>query len=404
MCDFMLIFTIFALFAGWSGYLVLGVLEPLLEEVLHDTPLAVLTLVMSPLHTFWKIPGCRSKGLAIVDAVSTTCCYACASSKSWGQAAVTWLGPICGVAFVTSCNTVMHVCKFLKRRAMSAADIVVQDSSIHTHARQHWWGSVSPSWHRLKGTFLSNRQDICHKASVQKEDQQPGTDAAAHTPFKIKLQPARVLRFMGAKEDEPAAVVHLAGDPTAMGAAHLAVAKQGSAALQGDDVQSDLLKAHRARSADPVSHRAAGDGPAAEPDQTAHSDVKLNKRARREAKKAAKAAAAVDEGEADIAPVMLAANEEDDAVVEAEPVKAVSPASPAHGRPVVPTSLTAQGAAATEEAAWERVHHKQDRRSQKRVAGVLMGFLSRVITHVPAAYSFMNECRAACCSKHVDCM
>ena len=267
---------------------------------------------------------------------------------------------------------------------MSAAGVLDRDNSIHTYARQRLWCSVSPSWHRLKGIFLRNRQDITQKASDQNDDQQQGTDAAAYTPFKIKLHPVRVL--MGSKEDKPATVLHLAGNPQAATSAHPAAAKQESSALQGDDVQSDLLKAHRAKPADLAPHGAASSDPAVDPDQAANGGVRLNKRARREAKKAAKAAAAADEGEADIAPVMLAAHEEDDAAAEAEPVKVVAPAS--HDEAWVSTSLTAQDVAAAEVSAWEEVHHKQDRRSRKKhVTGMLMEFLSAIIMHVLGACS-----------------
>ena len=370
----------------------LDMFEPLIEEVLYDTPLAMVTLVVSPLYTFWKIPGWRRKCLAVLDTISAKCCCTCAWSVSWGQAAVTWLGYICGVTLVTSCNTMIHTFKYLQRRAMSAAHILVKDSSIHTYAEQRLWGSVSLSCHRLKGIFSCRRQDITLKASVQKGDQQPGTDAAAHSPWKIKLQPDRVLRFLGSKEDEPA-TVHLAENQEAATSVHPAAAKHELAALRGDDVQSALLKAHRAKSADPVSHRAASSGLAAEPDQAANGGVKLNKRARREAKKVAKAAATEVESEADIAPVMLIAHDEDDAEAKAEPVKSVAPASPIHDEPQVPAlSLTAQDAATAKASAWEEVSHKQDRHSSKEhAAGMLMNYLSSVIMHVLAAGSFMPQ-------------
>ena len=382
--------------AGLLGYLVLDVLEPLWEEVLFDTPVAIVDIAASLLHMFWKIlwkiPGWRSEGLAIVDTVSIECCCACAWCNSWGQTAFTWLGPICGVAFVTSCDTLGHTCKYLQRCAMSAADILDRHNSIHTYAQQRVWGSVLPPWHCLKGIFLRIRQEVTHKASVQKHDQQPETDAAARLPFKIKLQPVRVLRFLRSNQDKLATALHLAENPQASTSVHPAATKHESAALRGNDGQSDLLKAHRGSSADPVPHRAASNGPAAVPDQAANGDFKLNKRARREAKKAAKAAAAVIEGEADIAPVMLAAHQEDDAEVEAEAVTAVTPASPARGAPRVAANLKAQDVAAAKGPAWEEVHHKQDRRSSKQpVAGVLTELLSTIIMHVLAACSFMAQ-------------
>ena len=382
---------------GIFVYLVLDVVEPLWEEFLCGIPLAIVDIAASPLHTFWKIPGWRCKGLSIVDIVSTQCCCACAWFNSWGRAAVTWLGPICGVAVVTSCSTVAHTCKYLQRCAMSAAGMFDKDSSIRTNAQQYLQCSASPTWNRLKGIFLRNRKDITHKASVQMDDQQPSTDAVARMPFKIKLQPVRLLRFMGQTEDEPGTVLHLAGDPQAATSAHPAAAKHKSAALQGDDVQSDLLKAHGAKSAGHVPHRAASNSPAADPDQAANGDVKLNKRSRREAKKAAKAASAADEGEADLTPVMFAAHEEDGAAVKAEVVKAAAPATPTHDELWGPISLTAQDAAAAAEGStWEKVHRKQDRRSRrKHVTGESMHFLSAVIMHVLAAWSFTTQSSCA---------
>lgn len=134
-----------------------------------------------------------------------------------------------------------------------------------------------------------------------------------------------------------------------------------SAAEQGGDVQSDLVKAHRAEPATPSPHRAVGNGPAAEPDQAAYSDPKPNKRERREAKKAAKATAA--KGEADIAPVlpMPTADEQDTAAVEAEPGKAVAPVAPAYHAPRLPTTLTFQDATAAKGRDGEDVHNKQGR-------------------------------------------
>ena len=185
--------------------------------------------------------------------------------------------------------------------AKSAAGILDIGSSINTYFRRRFQCSPPPSaWHWLKGLFSCNRQATTHKASVQESDQQPGEDAAAHTPFKINLRSVKVLRFKGPREDKPSGVVQLAGVPQAIEAVHPAAAKQGSAAEQCNGVQSGLLKAHRAEPADPVPHRAVRNGPAAEPDRVAQSDVKLNKRACREAKRAAKAAAAAFEGENDV--------------------------------------------------------------------------------------------------------
>ena len=205
---------------------------------------------------------------------------------------------------------------------------------------------------------------------------------------------------MGQTEDETGTVLHLAGDPQEATSAHPAAAKHKSADLQDDDVQSDLLKAHRAKSAGLVPHRAASNDPAADPDQAANGNVKLNKRGRREAKKAAKAASAADEGEADITPVMFAADEEDDAAMKAEGVKAAAPATSTHDELWGPISLTAQDAAAAAAAAegstWEKVHRKQDRRSRrKHVTGELMHFLSAVIMHVLAAWSFTTQSSCA---------
>lgn len=323
-----------------------------MKELLYDTPLAIVTIMVSPLYKFWKIPGWRSKGVALLDIASTKCCCAYAWCNSWGQATFSWLGPICGVALVTSCNTAVHTYQFLQRRAMSAAGMFHLGGTTDTYTHRRWWCWTAWFWHWPKGIFSCNRQGITHTAPMHKGDQQPGTNAAPYTPSKIKLQPIRILRYLGSKDDKPATE-----------AAHLAAAaKHVSAAEQGGKVQSDLVKAHRAEPATPSPHRAGGSGPAAEPDQAANSDLKLNKRERKEAKRAAKAAAAAM-GEADTAPVLRVptAREQDAAAVEAEPVKAVAPLPPAYHAPRLPTTLMFQDATAAEGFEGEDVHHKQGR-------------------------------------------
>lgn len=372
--------------AGLAGYILVDVLEAFWDEVLYDTPLAIVTFVTLPFLTFlgsdlWKTPGWRGKGLAMTILIVRACCCA----HAWGQATLAWLGPTCTPTPVMRRNTVMHMWTFLHSRAASAAGMFGKGHSVNTPSRGQFEGSSSPSpWSWLKRVSSCNKQDAVaifpEDVAAVPEDVaavpvdvaavpedvagglQPGTDAK-HMPPDIK-PPVR--------EEQPSSrVMHLAAGPQAPPAAHLAAAKQGLAAQLGNDAPSDLLKAHRGVLSDA----------AAEPNQPAQGGAKANKRTRRAVKRAAeraaKAAAAALQGKADEAPGMPTVREQGDQAVKGEAAKAATPPSLTLDEPGAPPTPTSQAA-----VAGRAVHadtaapvdgHKQDTHpTRKHGTGMLM--------------------------------
>ena len=312
-------------------------------ELFISIPLCIISITCSPLAStytsvkhwcanFWKTAGWKARGLLIVDLVINKSNAFWSWATFWSSTVGTAIGAAAGVSAVLVHNTVLPVCYLLWTMlhpifavvgeviAYWARRICQPAMSSVTSAWQ-WivttlfpkrWSAVDDDNAALSGATATNSRKPMGRKGNNLNDQKQASDkaavaesvpVAATEPRNVKLPPEAVNT---PRAKQAADELHSGSAGTGPDQHTLLLGKivlMPKQAQQGDDdVLLDSLKAHRAVRRAAFEQAAFGKDPVpglTQAQQNSVAPAKVNKRARRQAKKAGQAAKALDPQAAD---------------------------------------------------------------------------------------------------------
>ena len=312
-------------------------------ELFISIPLCIVSSICSPLAStytsvkhwcanLWKTAGWKARGLLIVDLVINKSSAFWSWVTSWSSTIGTAIGAAAGVSAVLVHNRVLPICYLLwtMLNPMFAAvgEVIAywarricQPVMVSVTSAWQWivttlfpkrWSAVDDDKAVLNGaTATKGRKAMGRKGNNLKEQKQAGDKAAAAEsvpvaatePRNVKL-PSEAVNTPRAKQAAYELHSGSAGSGPDQHTLLLGkIALMPKQAQQGDDdVLLDSLKAHRAVHRAALEQAAVGKEPLPVPTQAQEDSVapaKVNKRARRQAKKAGQAAKALDPQAAD---------------------------------------------------------------------------------------------------------
>lgn len=213
--------------AGWSRYILVDVLEAFWEEVLYDTPLAIVTFVMSPLLTclgseLWKTPGWCGKGLAIASLMSRACRCVHPCFQFWGRAIFTWLGPTCATSLVTCRDAMTRTCRLTSAYVSYDVKPPVKDDQpsrrvVHLTASPHA-AEVHPAAAKQKAAAWQGNNVQAHLLKAYRGLRSSGTTEPDQAPRGGAKPNKRTRKALKRAEETAAKAAAAAGQGEADGA------------------------------------------------------------------------------------------------------------------------------------------------------------------------------------------